>query len=432
MAEPTLTLRPIAILARAAVSVACIGAGIGIYLWLYETRPTPPSTDAATTGRLRLLVANPLTQPVGRRFRAFGQARAMDAADVPARVSATVTQLHPSYREGARVAKDEALVSLDDSDFRRQVTIASESLKSIDAQLAMLALEGATIERTAGLAAEEAALAAADLARVRDAQAQNAAQSREVDRARSNAIASEKQLIAARDALEKIPLRRTALHADQLRQTAARELAQLALDRSVVRSPIAGVVQTAALELGENAAPGILVARVVDPSRIEVPILLPAFARAVVRAGDAVRLRADRAGSQWVDAQVTRIAPEDDAATRTMTVYAEGEGSDALVPGAFVEAEIAAASTDGRTVVPRRAVNDSRVIVIEDGVAHHREVEIEFALTGTLSHDLPDTEWIVLKSALAPTTSLVLDASRRIVDGTPVTPIDAKQPPATP
>ncbi len=405
----------------------CIGAGIGIYLWLYETRPTPPASDPSTTGRLRLLVTEPLSQAAGRRFRAFGQARAVVTADVPARVSATVTALHPNYREGARVLQGEALVSLDDSDFRRQVTMADEALKSIDAQLAMLTLDAATSERTAGLASEEAALAAADLERVRVAQSQSAAQAREVDRARSSAIAAERQLITARDALEKLPLRKTALRADQLRQTAARELAQFALDRSVIRAPIGGVVQTANLELGESAAPGILVARIVDPSRIEIPIMLPALARPLIRVGDAVRVRVDRAGTAWMDAKVTRIAPEDDAATRTMTVFAEAAGSDDLVSGAFVEAEVAASSTDARTLIPRRSVNDGRVVVVTDGIAHLVEVEVEFALTGALSEQLPDTEWVVLKSPLDTNAVLVLDASRRITEGTPVTAIAPKQ-----
>lgn len=424
--EPKAPLPWITIIARAIVSIACVAAGVGIYVWLYETRPTPPASDPSATGRIRLLVAEPLQQAVGRRFRAFGQARAVDAADVPARVSAVVTALHANYREGAVVTAGEALVSLDDSDFKRQVTIANESLRGIEAQLALLALDASTLERTAALAAEESALAAADLERVRTAFSNGAAQPREVDRARSAAIAAEKQLIAARDAYEKLPLRRTALLADQARQTAASELAQLSLERCIIRSPIAGVVQRADLELGEIAAPGVLVARVIDPSAIEIPILLPALARAIVHVGDSVRVHADRANAVWVDALVTRIAPEDDAATRTMTIYAEAAGSEQLVSGAFVEAEVAAASKEMRTLVPRRAINSGRITMIEDGIARNREVEVEFAVSGVLAPPLPDSEWVVLKSALAPRTMIVLDASRRVSEGTPIEAVDAK------
>ena len=145
-------VRVLSFLARAGVSAAFIAAGVGIYAWLYETRAQPPASDPSATGRLRLLVTEPIEQPVGRRFRAFGQARAVNVADVPARVSATVAKIHPNYREGATVAAGEPLVSLDDSDFKRQLTMSDEALRAIDAQLSMLTLDEASLKRALELA----------------------------------------------------------------------------------------------------------------------------------------------------------------------------------------------------------------------------------------------------------------------------------------
>jgi multidrug resistance efflux pump len=410
-------------LLRAGVSVAFIAAGVGIYAWLYNTRPQPPASDPSQTGRLRLLVTEPVEQPVGRRFRAFGQARALNVADVPARVSATVATLHPNYHEGASVASGEPLVTLDDSDFRRQLVMTEEAIKAIDAQLSMLDLDERTLKRSLELAEEESKLTQDDLERVRSAAAQQAAQAREVDRARGAAILAERALVAAREAVNKLPIQRTALTAEKARQQAAREIAQSAVERSVIRSPIAGTIQTAQLDVGELAAPGVLVARVVDPAAIEVPILLPALSREFVAVGDRVVLRADRSGSQPVDARVARIAPEDDPATRTMTVYAEAAGSAQLAPGVFVEAEVASASSEVRTLVPRRAFSGGRIVVVRDGIAHDLAVEVEFAFTGALSPVLPDTEWVVLREPLARGTLVVLDGSRRIREGTPVTAV---------
>jgi multidrug efflux pump subunit AcrA (membrane-fusion protein) len=204
-----------------------------------------------------------------------------------------------------------------------------------------------------------------------------------------------------------------------------RELAQLALERSVIRSPIAGTIQVAQLDVGEMAAPGVVVARVVDPSSIEVPVLLPALARDFVRPGNRVLLRADRAGAQPVEAHITRVAPEDDPATRTMTVYAEAPGSAQLAPGVFVEAEVSSSGDQPRTLVPRRAVSGGRIVVVRDGVAHQQSVEVEFTITGALAPALPDTEWVVLREALPSGTLVVLDGSRRIVEGAPVQAVRA-------
>lgn len=419
--------RLLPILARAGVSVAFLAAGIGIYIWLYETRPQPPASDPSTTGRLRLVVTTPVEQAVGRRFRAFGQARAVEVADVPARVAATVAVIHPNYREGAAVAAGEPLVTLDDSDFRRQLSMTDEALKTAEAQLAMLELDERTASRALELAEEDAKLANDDLDRVRRAAEQDAARAREVDRARGVAILAERALIAARDGVQKLPIQRAALRAEKSRLEAARELAQLALERSTVRAPIAGTLQVAQLDVGESAAPGVLVARIVNPSKIEVPILLPSLAREFVRPGDAVVLRADRSGADPVSARIARIAPEDDAVTRTMTVYAEAAGSAQLAPGAFVEAEVASSSEDPRTLVPRRAVSGGRLFVVRDGVVRAVAVEAEFGCSARFSPSLPDTEWLVLREALPKDSLVVLDGSRRIREGAPVVPVPAAE-----
>lgn len=421
--QGTTRLRILPILTRAVVSLGFIAVGIGIFSWLAMTRPQPPASDPSTTGRLRLLVAEPLELEVGRRFRAFGQARAHDAADVPARVSAPVAKVHPNYREGATVAAGEPLVSLDDSDFQRQLSIADEAIKALDAQLGMLALDETSLRRNLELSDEDARLAKDDLDRVRAAAAQDAAVAREVDRARGAAILAERAVIAARDALEKLPLRRAALVADRARQESSRELARLSLERSTIVSPMAGVVQFAELDVGEMAAPGVRVARVVDPSRVEIPVLLPASARTSVAIGDRVVLRADRAGAEAVEARIARIAPEDDPATRTMTVFAEGDGSRALAPGSFVEAEVSARAAGPRTVVPRRAVSGGRILTVRDGIVRGVAVIVEFAFSGTPAPTLPDTEWVVLAEPLPAGTLIVLDGSRRIAEGAPVTAV---------
>lgn len=423
--QPTPIVRVISFLVRAGVSVAFIAVGVGIYAWLYNTRPQPPASDPSQTGRLRLLVTEPIEQPVGRRFRAFGQARALRVADVPARVSATVAELHANYREGARVEAGEPLVTLDDSDVRRQLAMTDEAIKAIEAQLSMLDLDERSLKRSLELSEEESAITRDDLERVRSAAAQQAAQAREVDRARAAAILAERALVNAREAVNKLPIQRVALAAERARLRSARELAQSAVERSVIRAPIAGTIQTAQLDVGEMAAPGVIVARVVDPTAIEIPVLLPALGREFTRVGDRVVLRADRAGAQPIEARITRIAPEDDPATRTMTVYAEAPGSAQLAPGVFVEAEVAATSSEVRTLVPRRAHSGGRIVVIKDGVAHGVAVEVEFTLTGALAPALPDTEWVVLREALPPGTLVVLDGSRRIREGAPVTAVRA-------
>jgi multidrug resistance efflux pump len=416
---------PLMVLSRAIVCVALIAVAVVIAGWLVGTKPEAAESDAAN--RLRTaVVVDVLEAPVGRRLRAYGSARALLSADVPARVSATVASLGERYEEGQRVAKDEILIRLDDTDFRRQLEITRQNIDAVTAQLAILDVDERTIAESLVLAEADARLVRADVERAEAALREGAAKEREVDQLRQALIAADRALVMAREARDKIEPRRLALRAERARLEASREVAQDAVDRSVIRSPMEGVLQHADKEIGEMVAMGAPVARVVDPSRLEVPLLLPASARPLVAVGQPVLLKPDRAGVGTVDARVTRVAPEDDPATRTFAVFAEIAASEAIAPGTFVEASILCDAGAPRSVLPRRSVSEGRVYVVRDGRVHLTPVEVEFALTGLKPETgLPDSEWLVLRDALPSGSQVVLDASRQIPDGTAI----AAQPP---
>jgi RND family efflux transporter MFP subunit len=427
--DPNITMSqrniPLMVLSRAVLSIALIAVAVLIAGWLVGTKPEAAESDAAN--RLRsVVVVDVIDAPVGRRLRAYGSARALLSADVPARVSATVTGLGERYGEGERVAKDEVLLRLDDTDFRHQLEITRQTIDAVDAQLAILVVDERTIAESLVLAEADARLVRADVERAEAALREGAAKEREVDRLRQALIAADRALVMAREARDKVEPRRLALRAERARLEASREVAQDAVDRSVIRSPMDGVLQHADKEIGEMVAMGAPIARVVDPTRLEVPLLLPASARPLVAVGQPVLLMPDRAGASVIDARVTRVAPEDDAVTRTFAVFAEIEASEAIAPGTFVEASILCDAGAPRTVLPRRSVSEGRVYVVREGRVHITPVEVEFALTGLKPETgLPDSEWLVLREPLPTGSKVVLDASRQIPDGTAI----AAQPP---
>lgn len=413
------------VLSRVAACFVLIAVSVAVFLWMASTRP-----EAAENGKgdelRRVTVVKAIEAPVGRRIRGYGTARAADSADVPARVAATVVELGPKYKEGECVAAGDLLVRLDESDFRRQLEIAGQAIDAIDAQLAMLDVDERTARESLRLAESDAAIVRADVKRAEEAEREGAAKEREVDRVRQLAIAADRAVVAAREASEKIGPRRAALNAERSRQAAARDLAKDSLDRCMVRSPIQGVLQNAGSEIGEMVTVGMPVGRVVNTARIEVPALMPASARPLVAVGNALRLTPDRDGAGAVDATVTRIAPEDDPGTRTFTIYAEFDAVESIAPGTFVQVEVVHPSTEARTVLPRRAVSEGRIMVVRDGRVHVTPVEVEFGLAGLRPETgIPDSEWVVLREALPAGSTVVLDASRQIPDGTAI----AAEPP---
>lgn len=414
------------VITRVLVSGVVLAIGVGISMLLFATRPElvpePPGDDS-----LSLPAFLPQVVGVQRQWTGFGTADAMDRADVPARVASTVVELPATSVAGAPVRRGELIVRLDDSDFRRQLEVAENTIAELDAQIARLEIERSAWAERVRLAGDELRLARADAERVRSARDDGAAQEREYDQATQRVIAAERLEIAAREELEKVPSRALGLKAQRDGQDSARRLAELAVDRCRIESPLDGVLQSVAVKVGESVQPGQLVARVVNLDRIEIPLQLPASARRHVDLGDLVRLFDDRAGTNRFDAVVTRIAPEDDAMTRTVSVFAElvrtEHGAAGLAPGRFVEAIVISGEPVQRMLLPRRSVRGDRVGVIVDGRIERREVVPEFVVEGSFPEfGLEDSAWVALATPLEPGAYVILDGSRTLAPGASAIP----------
>ena len=413
---------------RAIVCLGLAGTGVAIAGALVATKPSADRNAAkAPPPRIAAVALAPVE--IERMVRGFGSARALGTADVPARVAAVVARLGEGYSPGATVAAGDILVELDASDFLEQVAVGEQAIRATEAQIAILDSQQRAASRARELAGTDRDLAAADLARVEAARAEGAAVDREVDRARQALVAVDRALVAADDALTQIAPRRAALLAQRSAEEARLTLARLSAERCTVRAPIAGVVQQAALRLGESVNPAQTIARLVDLTRIEVPVRIPASQRVFAAPGATAVLRSRAAQRDWVGT-VVRALPEDDPATRTATVFVEfmqdPASPDFIAPGTFLEATIASGARAARLVVPRRSIRDEQVVVVEDGRARLRRIAVEFSHRGALpATGLDDEDWAVLApdGGLAAGAVVVVDGSRSITEGQELTPV---------
>lgn len=422
-----------AIVFRTVVCLAFVGAGLGIVGALVATKPDAGrNATKAPPPRVAVLELAPIE--IERFVRGYGTARAVESADVPARVGAVVVALGANYAVGRPVAKDEILVELDASDFRQQVEIAREAIRAIEAQVAVIETQARAARETAELVGREREIAARDLERVENAAREGAAQAREVDLARAALIGATRAAVAAEDAVASIAPRLQALAAQRAVEESRLKLAESSAERCLIRAPIAGSLQLAELEVGESVVPGQTIARVVDRTRIEVPLRIPASARALAPVGAHAEVVV-RADGRRFDGEIVRVAPEDDAATRTATVFIEfaqdaaREGArdlapTLLAPGAFVEARISAGRPELRTLVPRRAIRDDFILVVESGRVHQHRVSVDYAHSDPVpSTGIADTDWAVLTAPLGPGTLVVLDGSRSLAEGQEISPV---------
>ncbi len=402
------------------MSLGIVGLAIAAAIWMFSTRPVAPMNEPNPRA-VSVDVIEVSPSEAVRRVRGYGSVRAAESADVAARVDGLVVSRGSGVREGERVEAGQLLIELDGDDAARQLEAASRSLAALEAQRAGLDIEERALGESLRLAESELVLARDDAKRVEHAFADGVALQRELDRARTAVLTADRGVTMAREAFEMVGPRRVTLQAQADAQRAAAERAKLSVERSRITSPIAGVVQSLPIEVGEMVGPGVIVARVVDPAHLELPARLPASSRAMLTVGQ--HAEATASDGTAATGTVVRLSPEDDPASRTFVAWIELPVGAALVPGAFTEVEVSAPDSIARTIVPRRSVRHERLLVVDGDRLRPQPVRVAFAMTGVrAASGVDDEEWLVLEEPLPQGTLIVLDASRRLDPAAPVVP----------
>jgi len=439
-APPPQANRLIALATRLGVAALMIAAAAVVFFVLRSTKPQIQHTNPAAH-KTTVIVFEAQPVPVQRQWRGYGTAEALDTADVPARVTAAVKSIPKNILPGTRVELGELLVQLDSDDFTRQLEIAQQKIKEIDAAIAQLDIEQNRLNERLALEDSDVAIAQTEYDRQLRFQKRDVATQQDVDASQRFLITAKRSQLQTRESLDLIGPRRRSLQAQKASQQSQVNLTELSEQRTTITSPIRGVIQSIDIEVGENITAGQRIARVVSLSRIEVPIQLPAASRRSIAPGDRLVLRPTSplpGVSELLTwpTTIARIAPEQDTATRTLTVFAElTQGDDEArlpAPGMFIQATVWVAKSQPRLIVPRRAIRKGRIQIIRNGVLVSQPVKIDFTLSGTQpSFGLPDDQWAVLDAGVTAGDLVVVNAATQLADGSSVNPKLA-QPLGTP
>jgi multidrug resistance efflux pump len=422
----------VSVTTRVVVSVALLLVATAIFAALYRTRDLPGRIDLEDL-RPRVLVIEARPVEVTRQWEGFGTARARFSAAVPAQVRGLLIEVPAEIVAGARVEQGQVIARIDPTDFQHEVELLEQRGKDIDSQIAQLEVERDTWIERLELHQHEVELARADLKRLLEARERESANQREVDQAQLALNAAIRSEVAAREQVQRMEPRMEQLAALRGQQQAQLSIAQRNLDRTTIRSPLTGYLQTVDIEPGETVHIDQQIARVVNLNRIEVSLRLPASARRELAVGGEVVLTATGSLATRWNAKIARIAPEDDDRTRTVTVFVEfdqpeaasvNQISIALSPGQFLHGTVVAARSELRSIVPRRSIQADRIRVIDNGIVDSRQILVDYHVQQEFpSFGLQDTQWAVLAEPLPSAALVVVDGARSLPEGTRAEPI---------
>ena len=170
-----------------------------------------------------------------------------------------------------------------------------------------------------------------------------------------------------------------------------------AVARGSVTTSHGGLILTRHVEVGDVVQPGAVLFTLLDTSRVEVPLVLPAQADTVVRVGSAVHLLDAKTGDMLMkDARIARRHPTIDPATRTLRAIVVLEGTPtkpALTPGRHVLAKVQGASMGRAVQVAREAFLEGTLYVAVPTPDAETAYRVE-ARTVTARHGLDGTSWV--------------------------------------
>ncbi len=272
-------------------------------------------------------------------------------ADLRAEVAAVVTQV--AKDNGEPVKRGELLMRLDDTSIR-------ESLQSAQAG-----------SRAAAQAFEQAQR---QVERLKTLQAQGMTSAQALDDAEGRRNAAQSELVAARSRVVS---------------------AQQQLRRTEVRAPFDGIVSERKASVGDTAAVGKELVKVIDPRGMRFEGLISADRMAEVKTGQRVVFRINGFGEDEFVGTVTRIDATANATTRQVEVmvafadgakaprvaglYAEGRiaGGGAAVPR-IAEASVVRSTANGQGTYVWR-VKDGRInkVAVQLGARDERSGEFE-------------------------------------------------------
>jgi RND family efflux transporter MFP subunit len=205
--------------------------------------------------------------------------------------------------------------------------------------------------------------------------------------------------------------------------------AELALRRTEIRAPFAGIVAARPTRVGDMVSSGTIIVTVVDPSSLRLEAQVPVDQLAALKLGTPVLFTVSGYQGREFRGTVARISPAVDPATRQVPIVVRlPNNGGSLVSGLFIEGRVATKSKAGVTV-PTTAVDQRGLRPVVYRIKGGRLEKVEV----TLGFEDAVSERVEIVTGLAAGDTLVLGTAQGIPVGTSVRVTSTtEQAPTTP
>ena len=377
---------PMKTILKIVLPVVVLAIGIGVMVVMLETAPKAKKVERKKPVPV-VEVIDIQTRDYPVTLHSFGEVEASTETTLVAEVSGRILSVVDSFKEGEFVHKGDALIRIDDRDYRHAVTIARSEL-----------------------AARKVAL--------------------DQEKAQAQQALIDWQELGGKESPNDLVLRKPQLESARAAVEGARAKlaqAQTNLDRTVIRAPYAGRILNKQADVGQYVRPGTPVARLFATDYVEIRLPLTDRQLRLVTLPERFKGEKPRPGppvvlhkgnARW-QGRITRTAAAVDSKSRQQFVIARVDdpwdkaknGAAPLKLGLYVEADIVGKTLKDVVVIPRAAVRENnQVFLVVDGKLKRQSVDIAWST---------DKE-VVLAGGLHQGDRLIVSPMPYAADGAPV------------
>lgn len=182
-----------------------------------------------------------------------------------------------------------------------------------------------------------------------------------------------------------------------------------------IHAPWAGLVSKVWIAEGNYIAPRAQLVEMYDPATLILRIAVPEQQALSVRKGTAVSVHLDAHPGKTFAAEITRVFPELDRSTRTVTVEAELKEKVELLSGMFARVEIPVRVQKNAVVIPQSALmvrpgGDAIVWILKNDIVH----------AVTVNPILEANGWIAIENGIAANDVVVVRGNESLKEGATV------------
>lgn len=170
-------------------------------------------------------------------------------------------------------------------------------------------------------------------------------------------------------------------HANVKSASAMVDLARIALNDSVIRAPISGIISKRHVQAGDKVAPDMPVYTIVGLQELTLEAQVPTTDIPRVKIGQEVSFRVDGFAKREFSGKVARINPTTETGSRAMLVYISVPNADGVLRGGmFAKGNITTERTKEAPMVPLAALREEAgkqvVYKVADGIVVAQPVSL--------------------------------------------------------